>query len=211
MLGPKTFPALAGARWAWKRHRRGSTRPGAASADRRGAGLLAWGAAGAALGAGAAALSARGKTPRMNGKVVLVTGGSRGLGLQLAREFGARGATVVICARGREHLDRAVADLTGRGVRAHGVACDVTDPERTTALLAEVDERYGRLDVLVNNAGIMRVGPQQARPRSISPRPWTPCSGGRSTCPAPPWSGCAGGAAPSSTSPPSAPTCRCRT
>lgn len=151
--------ALAGVRWAWKRYRRRHEPP--PSPIRQNTELLAWGAAGAALGVGASALSERRRTRRMRGKVVLVTGGSRGLGLQLAREFGASGASVVICARGREGLDRAVAELTGRGVDAHGVPCDVGDPEAVDALLDAAVERFGRLDVVVNSAGTMRVGPQE--------------------------------------------------
>ncbi|MFE1098949.1 SDR family NAD(P)-dependent oxidoreductase [Nocardiopsis alba] len=163
MRGLRTTLALAGARWLWRRHRR-SQESTPVSAGRSGAELLAWGAAAAALGAGASALSERRRARRMNGRVVLVTGGSRGLGLQLAREFGAGGASVVICARGREDLDRAVAELTGRGVEALGVVCDVTDPEAVDSLLDDAVERFGRLDVVVNSAGIMRVGPQRTLP-----------------------------------------------
>ncbi|MBR8740187.1 SDR family oxidoreductase [Nocardiopsis sp. MG754419] len=159
MRGLKTSLALAGAHWAWKRHRRGSAPP--PSTTRRNAEFLALGAAAAALGVGASALSEHRRARRMSGKVALVTGGSRGLGLQLAREFGASGASVVICARGREDLDRAVAELTGRGVEAHGVVCDVTDPEEIEALLDAAVTRFGRLDVVVNSAGTMRVGPQE--------------------------------------------------
>lgn len=154
--------ALAGVRWTWKRFRRGARRPEPMPAGRRCGGFLTWGAAGAALGVGAALLSERGHPRRLPGRVVLVTGGSRGLGLQLAHEFGAHGAHVVICGRGGKSLDRAVAELSDRGVTAHGVVCDVTDPAQVTALLEEVDARYGRLDVLVNSAGIMRVGPGEA-------------------------------------------------
>ncbi|MFB8767017.1 SDR family oxidoreductase [Nocardiopsis alba] len=95
----------------------------------------------------------------MDGEVVLVTGGSRGLGLRLAHEFGGRGASVAICARGRERLTRAVAELTSQGIDAQGVVCDVTVPEEVEVLPEEVVARFGRLDVLVLNAGIMRVGP----------------------------------------------------
>ena len=137
-------------------------RPEPVSGLRRGVRFLAWGAAAAALGVGAARLSDPGRPRRLRGAVVLITGGSRGLGLRLAHEFGAHGALVVVCGRGRQSLDRAVAELTARGVDAHGVVCDVTDPEQITALLEEVDARHGRLDVLVNSAGIMRVGPWEA-------------------------------------------------
>lgn len=159
MISWKAPLALAGARWAWSKARR---KYAPAPAYKRNLELLAWGAAGAVIGVGASALSERRRSGLMSGKVVLITGGSRGLGLQLAREFGASGASVVICARGREGLDRAVAELTGRGVEAHGVTCDVTDAEQIESLLDEAEERFGRLDVVVNSAGIMRVGPQEA-------------------------------------------------
>ena len=156
MSGWKVPLALAGLRWAWS-HRGRAPEP-----EPRNPGvLLLWGAAGAALGVAASALSERRRSGLMNGKVVLITGGSRGLGLQLAREFGFGGASVVICARGREGLDRAVAELSGRGVRAHGVVCDVTDPDAIEDLLDEAERHFGRLDVVVNSAGIMRVGPQE--------------------------------------------------
>ncbi|MGW9557771.1 SDR family NAD(P)-dependent oxidoreductase [Nocardiopsis sp. NPDC055551] len=151
--------ALAGARWVWSRYRRRHEPP--PSPIRQNAELLAWGATGAALGVGVSALSERRRAKSMRGKVALVTGGSRGLGLQMAREFGASGASVVICARGREGLDRAVAELTGRGVEAHGVVCDIGDPKAVDALLDAAVERFGRLDVVVNSAGVMRVGPQE--------------------------------------------------
>lgn len=156
MSGWKVPLALAGLRWVWSRRKRApEPEPGNHGE------LLLWGAAGAALGVGASALSERRRSGLMNGKVVLITGGSRGLGLQLAREFGASGASVVICARGREGLDRAVAELSGRGVRAHGVVCDVTDADAVEDLLDEAERHFGRLDAVVNSAGIMRVGPQE--------------------------------------------------
>lgn len=163
MTGWKAPLALVGARWAWSRvRRRYAPAPEPVPAYKRNIELLAWGAAGAALGVGASALSERRRASRMSGKVVLITGSSRGLGLQLAREFGASGASVVVCARGRQNLDRAVAELNGRGVEAHGVVCDVTDPEQIESLLDEAVKRFGRLDAVVNSAGIMRVGPQEA-------------------------------------------------
>ncbi|MGW5876018.1 SDR family NAD(P)-dependent oxidoreductase [Nocardiopsis terrae] len=162
MTGWKAPLAMAGARWAWTRvRRRYAPAPEPVPAYRRNLELLAWGAAGAVLGVGASALSEHRRSGLMSGKVVLITGGSRGLGLQLAREFGSCGASVVVCARGRQDLDRAVAELTGRGVDAHGVACDVTDPESVESLLDEAVERFGRLDAVVNSAGNMRVGPQE--------------------------------------------------
>lgn len=88
------------------------------------------------------------------GKIALVTGANRGLGLEIARQLGARGATVVVTARsgaaGRETGDQ----LSGGGIDAHHVILDVTDAGTVGGLSRELEVRYGRLDVLVNNAGI---------------------------------------------------------
>jgi short-subunit dehydrogenase len=92
-------------------------------------------------------------------KTVLITGGSRGLGLVLARQFIAEGARVAICARDAEELDRAFQDLAGRGGRVITVPCDLTVPERVSEMVAVVEQRLGPIDVLVNNAGIIGIGP----------------------------------------------------
>jgi NAD(P)-dependent dehydrogenase (short-subunit alcohol dehydrogenase family) len=94
-----------------------------------------------------------------NGKVVLITGGSRGLGLQLAREFGARGAHIAICARSTDELERAKQDLAERGVKAHTLACDVSDQSQVERMISETVQQLGPIDVLVNNVGLIRVGP----------------------------------------------------
>lgn len=93
------------------------------------------------------------------GKTVLITGGSRGLGLVLAREFAAEGAKVAICARDAAELERGRLDLAGRGARVLAVPCDVTDQKQTRELIGEVEQRFGAIDVLVNNAGVIQVGP----------------------------------------------------
>jgi len=93
------------------------------------------------------------------GKVVLITGGSRGLGLALAREFGSRGASVAICARDHAELERAVADLGSRGIPAKSFVCDVANRDSVTETIAQVVQAMGPIDVLVNNAGIITVGP----------------------------------------------------
>jgi NAD(P)-dependent dehydrogenase (short-subunit alcohol dehydrogenase family) len=95
----------------------------------------------------------------LDGRVVLITGGSRGLGLVTAREFADQGARVAICARDAEELDRARDDLASRGADVASFVCDVTDQGRVDRLVANVLERFGRLDVLVNVAGIIQVGP----------------------------------------------------
>jgi NAD(P)-dependent dehydrogenase (short-subunit alcohol dehydrogenase family) len=93
------------------------------------------------------------------GKVVLITGGSRGLGLATAREFGSRGAVVAICARDEMELSRAQADLTARGVRSQSFVCDITDRNQVVAMVADATRRLGPIDILVNNAGMITVGP----------------------------------------------------
>jgi NAD(P)-dependent dehydrogenase (short-subunit alcohol dehydrogenase family) len=94
-------------------------------------------------------------------QTVVITGGSRGLGLELARCWGAAGARVVICARTAADLDRAVADLRRRGFIAHGYQCDVTSREQVDAFIEWVLDRWNAVDVLVNNAGIIQVGPEE--------------------------------------------------
>ncbi|MBC8073127.1 MAG: SDR family NAD(P)-dependent oxidoreductase [Deltaproteobacteria bacterium] len=96
------------------------------------------------------------------GKLALVTGGSRGLGLNLARELGSRGATVVICARKEEELEQAAHDLAHAGVDVYTHACDVTDREAVARMIEDVELEHGPIDVLVNNAGILHVGPATA-------------------------------------------------
>ena len=94
-------------------------------------------------------------------RVVLVTGGSRGLRLALAREFGRRGARVAICARDVCTLERARRDLVDRGVHVVSVAEDLTDSARVRSAVDAVRDRLGRIDVLVNNAGVIQVGPME--------------------------------------------------
>ncbi len=95
----------------------------------------------------------------LNGKVVLITGGSRGLGLVLAREFGKHGARLAICARDLSELDRARKELETHGIEVFDAVCDVRKEEDVTRLIQDVHTRYGRIDVLVNNAGVIQVGP----------------------------------------------------
>ena len=91
----------------------------------------------------------------LEGKVVLITGGSRGLGLVLARQFADEKARVVICARDHIELDRARVDLQQQGAEVRSFPCDVTDPEAVQKMVDEI----GQIDVVVNNAGIIQVGP----------------------------------------------------
>ncbi|MDT7688602.1 MAG: hypothetical protein QOE46_1361 [Acidobacteriota bacterium] len=117
----------------------------------------------AAAGAGAL-LAARAVYRRLSeydfrGKTVLITGGSRGLGLVLARGFAAEGANIAICARDPQELERARRDLASRGTGVFACPCDVTDRSQVRELVALVTRHFGRIDVLVNNAGVIQVGP----------------------------------------------------
>src|SRR5688572_4616045 len=96
------------------------------------------------------------------GKVCLVTGGSRGLGLAIARELGRRGARLVICGRTSEDLVFAKQDLEQRGVEVLALPCDVTDPAQVEYMVSETRRQLGAIDVLVNNAGIIVVGPAES-------------------------------------------------
>ncbi|MFI1582717.1 SDR family NAD(P)-dependent oxidoreductase [Embleya sp. NPDC020630] len=94
------------------------------------------------------------------GRTALVTGGSRGLGLLIARELARLGARVTICARDEEELARAATLIrrdTGRSVTWQ--QCDLSDPQAVDHLVAEVTRRHGPVEILVNNAGIITVGP----------------------------------------------------
>lgn len=92
------------------------------------------------------------------GRSVLITGGSRGLGLVLARELAKRGAQVAICARDPDELNAAVRDLLDINPSAIGVVCDVTKSDQIRAYVAAARKEHGPCDVLINNAGIIGVG-----------------------------------------------------
>ncbi|SFH83711.1 SDR family NAD(P)-dependent oxidoreductase [Planctomicrobium piriforme] len=96
------------------------------------------------------------------GKVAVVTGGSRGLGLVLARELVDRGARVAITARTQTDLDAALLELRDRGGDVTAIACDVRDPVAVEAMIADVLNTFGTIDVLFNVAGIIEVGPLDA-------------------------------------------------
>jgi NAD(P)-dependent dehydrogenase (short-subunit alcohol dehydrogenase family) len=95
----------------------------------------------------------------LRGKTVLITGGSRGLGLALGREFVARGARLAICARDAEELERASSDLVRPGRPVMALPCDVANMEEVGRMAQAVREHFGAIDVLVNNAGVIEVGP----------------------------------------------------
>jgi len=100
-----------------------------------------------------------GRQENLFGQVVLITGGSRGLGLALAREFARLGCRLVLAARDAQELAHAQQDLRRRGAEVLTVPCDVTDQEQVSSLVDQATQRFGRVDIVVNNAGIIQVGP----------------------------------------------------
>lgn len=93
------------------------------------------------------------------GKVVAITGASSGIGEATARHLASLGAAVVLGARRTERLDRLVAEIEAAGGRAAALRVDVTAPEDLRSLVALAVDRFGRLDVLVGNAGVSRISP----------------------------------------------------
>jgi Tropinone reductase 1 len=90
---------------------------------------------------------------RLDGRIALVTGASRGIGRSIAGSLAERGATVWLTARGREALQQAVDELVADGRDAHAQPCDVADADDRRGLIERIEAEAGRLDVLVNNAG----------------------------------------------------------
>ena len=100
-----------------------------------------------------------GRQENLYGQVVMITGGSRGLGLALAREFARMGCRLVLAARDAQELARAQQDLTQRGTEVLAVPCDVTNQEQVRSVVDQATQRFGRVDIVVNNTGIIQVGP----------------------------------------------------
>lgn len=115
----------------------------------------------AVLGSATLAVGFKRRYSRMNlnGRVVFITGGSRGLGFILARHFGRRGAKVAICARNERELQESKSKLKKAGIDIFSVPCHVEVRSEVQAAIEKTITHFGRLDVLVNNAGIIQVGP----------------------------------------------------
>jgi NAD(P)-dependent dehydrogenase (short-subunit alcohol dehydrogenase family) len=96
---------------------------------------------------------------KLAGKVALVTGGNRGIGKAIARALAAEGARLSLLARGEEELRRAADELAASGAECLALPADVTDEKQVVSAFARTLERFGRLDVLVNNAGAFDGGP----------------------------------------------------
>lgn len=127
---------------------------------------LAIRALGIGLAAGAGLWAARRANSLMRwysfrNKVVLITGGSRGLGLTIARKLAEEKAHLVVLARDQKELQRAQADLARFNSMVVPVVCDITDQSCVQRVVADVYHRFGRIDVLINNAGIIQAGPME--------------------------------------------------
>src|SRR5262249_27903252 len=99
------------------------------------------------------------RTIDFRGKSVLITGGSRGLGLCVARQLGEEGAQLTLAARDAAELDRARDELAARDILVDTVVCNLGVADQAARLVGDVVARAGRIDVLINNAGIIQVGP----------------------------------------------------
>jgi NAD(P)-dependent dehydrogenase (short-subunit alcohol dehydrogenase family) len=112
---------------------------------------------------GAIAVAMRSRTVRRSrsfvGQSIVITGGSRGLGLEMARRWASEGARITICGRSEESLRRAVERLKRFGGDAMGVVCDVRRREQVETFVETVVREFGGIDVLVNNAGVIQAGP----------------------------------------------------
>src|SRR5712692_6283036 len=114
----------------------------------------------------------------IEGKVVVITGASSGLGEATARLLSAQGASVVLGARRVDRLQSLADELTGRGGKALAISTDVTDYDQVKRLVDAAVQTFGRIDVMINNAGIMPRAPLE-RTKSTSTKS---CSGPRARC-----------------------------
>lgn len=115
-----------------------------------------------AVAIGAAAVIRKNRTISFDDRVVLITGGSRGLGLLLAREMAGQGARVAVCARDEKELKAAQSTLERDGLHIETFVCDLRDKEQIEKMVVDVSQTLGPIEILVNNAGILQVGPMDA-------------------------------------------------
>ena len=100
----------------------------------------------------------------LSGRVSVVTGGATGLGLQMATALAEAGSNIVICSRKLENCEQAARGIEKLGVQALGLACDVAQPDQVEAVKDAALKQFGRVDVLVNNAGRAWVAPPEEIP-----------------------------------------------
>lgn len=97
----------------------------------------------------------------LRGKRALVTGGTQGIGMAIARGLGEAGATVMVNGRNQEKLEKAVRELCASGIEARGCLFDITSIVQVKEAVADIEKNIGRVDILVNNAGIIRRAPAE--------------------------------------------------
>src|SRR5271156_6233678 len=90
----------------------------------------------------------------LTGRVAVITGGSIGLGRQMAEALAEMGAHLVLCARKRERCERAAEELKALGVKTLALGCDVRNPAEVQAVVDAAAAEFGRIDILINNAGV---------------------------------------------------------
>ncbi len=105
----------------------------------------------------------------LNHKVAIVTGAGRGIGSAIAQNLAELGAAVVLCGRTKDAIETTAGTIVKRGLRAEAIVCDVMDLRSVESLARQVDGKFGRLDVLVNNAGI---GAFNSPLHSLPPDAW---------------------------------------
>jgi gluconate 5-dehydrogenase len=100
----------------------------------------------------------------LTGRVAIVTGGSRGLGLEMAEGLAEAGAALMLCARREQWLTPAVSALRERGFTVDGTVCDIARPEQVQSVVDDTMARHGRIDILINNAGVTWAASPEAMP-----------------------------------------------
>jgi NAD(P)-dependent dehydrogenase (short-subunit alcohol dehydrogenase family) len=100
----------------------------------------------------------------LTGRVAIVTGGSRGLGLEMAEGLAEAGAVLMICARREQWLTPALSQLRERGFTVDGAICDIAQPEQVQSVVDQTLARHGRIDILINNAGVTWGASPEAMP-----------------------------------------------
>ena len=112
----------------------------------------------------------------MSNNIVIITGASGGIGGATAKLLGSKGATIALAARREEKLRQVAAEIQASGGKASVHQVDVTDKGQVTSLVDDVVRRYGRLDVMINNAGLMAIAPLSIAPRPNAPSVTAPPS-----------------------------------